>query len=504
MTDLPAVSFSYKIGSGTETAITGNSFVIPKNTAIGTIIEVIARTSETANYSAAASSANVVVTDCKHETKTLQYDENSHWYHCDNCGADLDIEEHKGGTATCTEKAVCTVCEQAYGAVDSNNHVHVAEVWSSDATGHWHECEDCHAQADKAAHISSGPATEDTAELCTICSYVITRASGRVATPAITPNGGTFSGSQKVTITCTTDGATIYYTTNGDAPTANSKKYTGEFTITSTTTVKAIALKLGVDDSEVATAEFTKKSSGGGGGGGGGRPSTPTEPKNPALNDVEMPWSDIAIALAKLAIGSEATIQLNGNYTVPVEVIKAIAERDIKVIFVVDSVKSWKTDGAEITAPAAASLNFIKTASQKHDGLRGIEGIQFVINDTNIPTDLTVAFKAEHAGKFANLYKSENGKLVFVTCAKLGANGTVMLSDVTENGNYVAMLCEFSDLNGDMNNDGILNALDAAAILKEIVGLESGKNPLMADLNGDGKVNAFDASAILKRIVGLA
>ena len=65
------------------------------------------------------------------------------------------------------------------------------------------------------------------------------------------------------------------------------------------------------------------------------------------------------------------------------------------------------------------------------------------------------------------------------------------------------MVCGFSDLPGDMSNDGVLNAMDANAVLKDIVGLESGVNPLMADFNGDGNVNAMDASAILKRIVGL-
>ena len=97
-----------------------------------------------------------------------------------------------------------------------------------------------------------------------------------------------------------------------------------------------------------------------------------------------------------------------------------------------------------------------------------------------------------------------NAENIAVTCAKLGADGKVILSDVIEKGDYVAMLCEFSDRPGDMDNDGIMNAKDASAILKDIVGLEPGKNPLMADFNGDGKVNAMDASAILKRIVGLA
>ena len=126
------------------------------------------------------------------------------------------------------------------------------------------------------------------------------------------------------------------------------------------------------------------------------------------------------------------------------------------------------------------------------------------MNNTNIPTDLTISFKAEHAGKFANLYKLANGRPTFVTCAKVGADGKVILPNVTEKGDYVAMLCEFSDRPGDTNNDGVMNTADAIAILMDIIGIEPGKNPLMADFNGDGKMNALDASAILKRIIGLA
>ena len=183
-------------------------------------------------------------------------------------------------------------------------------------------------------------------------------------------------------------------------------------------------------------------------------------------------------------------------------VIKVIDDKNLKVHFIADSSRGWFVDGAEITAPAAADLSFIRTASQKHDGLRGIEGTQFRSNNTGVPSGLEIAFKSEHAGKFANLYKSVDGKLVFVTCAKLGADGKVLLPNVTEKSDYIAMLCEFSDLSGDMSNDGVLNAVDASAILKDIVSPGSGVNPLMADFNGDGNVNAMDASAILKRIVG--
>ena len=187
-----------------------------------------------------------------------------------------------------------------------------------------------------------------------------------------------------------------------------------------------------------------------------------------------------------------------------VAVIKAIADKDINVKLVIDSTFAWVVDGAEITAPAAADLTFIKTAGTKSSGLRGTEGTQFKINDTGVPTSLEIAFKKAHAGKFANLYKNVSGKLVFVTCAKLGEDGKVILPDVVEKGDYVAMLCEFSDRLGDMDNDGVMNAKDAAAILKDIVEIEPGKNRLMADFNGDGRINAMDAAAILKRIVGLA
>lgn len=327
--------------------------------------------------------------------------------------------------------------------------------------------------------------------------------------PVIDPNGGSFSESCKVSITAQ-EGATIFYTTDGTDPTADSNKYTAPFTITKDATVKAIAIKENARDSKIASAKFTKRSSGGsgsgssgGGSGSGGSGSRPTTSTNPTIGGSSKSWSDIAADLEKLANGSEVTIQLNGNTAVPVEVIKVIDNKDLKVHFIVDSSRGWFVNGAEITAPAVADFTFIRTASQKHDGLRGIEGMQFRINNTGVPTGLEIAFKSEHAGKFANLYKSVDGKLVFVACTKLGADGKVLLPGVAEKGDYIAMLCEFSNLPGDMSNDGILNAVDASAILKDIVGLESGANPLMADFNGDGNVNAVDASSILKKIVGL-
>ena len=58
-----------------------------------------------------------------------------------------------------------------------------------------------------------------------------------------------------VTITCTTEGASIYYTIDGTTPTASSTLYEGAFDLNETATVKAIAVKADYADSEVASQE---------------------------------------------------------------------------------------------------------------------------------------------------------------------------------------------------------------------------------------------------------
>ena len=77
-----------------------------------------------------------------------------------------------------------------------------------------------------------------------------------VAEPVFSLDGGTYAGAQSVEITCATDDASIFYTTDGTAPTAESTAYTSAISVTETTTIKAIGIK-GEDKSEVATATYT-------------------------------------------------------------------------------------------------------------------------------------------------------------------------------------------------------------------------------------------------------
>lgn len=85
---------------------------------------------------------------------------------------------------------------------------------------------------------------------------------GEVAKPAAPVISGNqnFTGSTEVTITAE-EGATIFYTTDGTAPTSWDPAYTAPFTITETTTVKAVA-RVNNIYSDVAEMTFTKEESG--------------------------------------------------------------------------------------------------------------------------------------------------------------------------------------------------------------------------------------------------
>ena len=85
-----------------------------------------------------------------------------------------------------------------------------------------------------------------------------TQTSGKVGSPSISPNGGTFITSQNVTISCATTGATIKYTTDDSTPSAtNGTLYSGAITVSTSLALKAIAYKTGMTDSDISSITFT-------------------------------------------------------------------------------------------------------------------------------------------------------------------------------------------------------------------------------------------------------
>jgi N-acetylneuraminic acid mutarotase len=86
-------------------------------------------------------------------------------------------------------------------------------------------------------------------------AYTITQPT--TATPTFSVAGGTYSAAQTVTLSDSTSGATIYYTTNGTTPTTSSSLYSSAITVSSTETLEAIAVASGYTNSAVATAAYT-------------------------------------------------------------------------------------------------------------------------------------------------------------------------------------------------------------------------------------------------------
>ncbi|MCQ2573581.1 MAG: hypothetical protein MJ182_06780 [Treponema sp.] len=107
----------------------------------------------------------------------LSKDSTGHWYAatCEHKSEKKGFKEHvSSGPATETQAEVCTVCGYEINPVVIHVHTY-SENLSSDSTGHWYAatCKHSTEKKDFAEHVSSGPATETQAEVCTVCGYEI-------------------------------------------------------------------------------------------------------------------------------------------------------------------------------------------------------------------------------------------------------------------------------------------------------------------------------------------
>lgn len=103
---------------------------------------------------------------------------------------------------------------------------------------------------------ATGAAAQKTVSITTVAALT------PAATPTFSPIAGSYTGTQSVAISCSTSGASIYYTTNGSTPTTGSTLYTGAISVTANATIMAIATASGFTQSAVGTAAYTITASG--------------------------------------------------------------------------------------------------------------------------------------------------------------------------------------------------------------------------------------------------
>lgn len=103
--------------------------------------------------------------------------------------------------------------------------------------------------------VTNGKVYVGTANFLSV--YGLLNGSQQAATPVLTPGTESYTGSISVSMTDSTSGASIYFTTDGSTPTTASTKYTGAITVSTTETVKAIASASGFLQSGIASATYT-------------------------------------------------------------------------------------------------------------------------------------------------------------------------------------------------------------------------------------------------------
>ena len=134
-----------------------------------------------------------------HEYSMLKNDATEHWYEC-TCGDKSSTESHKGGIATCTELAVCSICNESYGELEEHSHV----TLKNNETEHWYECV-CGDKTSIETHIPGEEATETTDQKCTVCDCVITPTFDHIHTLHLTKVDANAQ-------SCTEEGNIEYYT----------------------------------------------------------------------------------------------------------------------------------------------------------------------------------------------------------------------------------------------------------------------------------------------------
>ncbi len=156
----------------------------------------------------------------------------------------------------------------------------------------------------------------------------------KVEAPTASVAAGEVASGTKVSLSTATTGADIYYTLNGTVPTTESTKYAGSIEITKAMTIKAIAVKSGMADSEVSSFSYTIKAV------VPGKVSAPTA--SVAAGEVA---SGTKVSLSTATSGADIFYTLDGKtpttastkYTGSIEITKAMT---IKAI----AVKSGMTD----------------------------------------------------------------------------------------------------------------------------------------------------------------
>lgn len=318
---------------------------------------------------------------------------------------------HSGGTATCTQKATCTVCGEQYGSLGGHGVTEVrgmvaATCSANGYTGDTH-CKTCGAKTAsgyataKLTHTYVSVITkEPTCESTGIKTYTCSKCN-EVLTETLLQTGHDYESEITVKPTTEREGVKTYTCKNcGNLYTKSIDKLTPE---------------------PEKTEPFIKG------------------------NDGKEGWEDIEKELSKAKEDDIYIIDMNGSSVVPGEIFSAIKGKDVIVVFDMGEDITWRVNGKTISSDNVSDIDFALEVGTAGKPLNYIP-VDVVNNLTGertsmdihlayegkfgFKTVLSVNVGSENAGLYANLfyYNSNTKSLEFVCADDVAKDGTTTLT----------------------------------------------------------------------------
>lgn len=343
-------------------------------------------------------------------------------------GTVIPAKGHKGGTASCTKKAVCEVCQEEYGEVDAANHP-ATEI-----------------RNEKEAGCTEAGYTGDIC--CTACSKVLTSgtvipAKGHSYISVITKQPTTAEEGIR-TYTCGGCGHSYTETVAKLSDGGSDSEDTGSEDTGSKDT--------GSKDTESKDTEST----GTGSVDTGSKNTGSTEKSNAdAVEDGrdarpflkgengKEGWDVIREEAKQAPAGEEITVDMNGTTKVPGSLFDLIRGEDVTVVFAMDNGITWSVNGRDVTVEGVRDIDFgVKYGEQAQGNIpvsviNNVTGEKFYTGlslgydgEFGFQAVLTLNMDQKNAGLYASLYyyNEQTGEMEFICEEEIAEDGSVALT----------------------------------------------------------------------------
>ena len=257
-----------------------------------------------------------------------------------------------------------------------------------------------------------------------------------------------------VSLSTATAGAEIYYTTDGSQPTVLSEKYVTPIIINENTTIKAIAVKTGLENSTISTFVYT-------------------------IIEDERTTITVSNATAKAGDTIDIAVELSNNSNIAGMLLKLSYDNNLELKKIT---KGDTLDTLTFTPPADLSKNSITLLwdGVESDSSNGtILILTFAIKDTAEKGTYNVSLNYNQGDIYDNDLNDIDVRI---------ENGNITVID------YIL---------GDVNDDGVINAKDITVLRRYISGdYNVTVNDNAADVNRDNAINAKDITILRRYISG--